>query len=139
MLFFINRLSNARSGQKATPLPPGLLVPWLTAAFFAIAIPWLTLLLVYPNTVSDASSIADHWSAIWPILIGAGLVALWLRQGPQPRETDVTAEANFVRRATNTCTSLFERAEAILCQWQVGSISLLAMTLVLTVILATGH
>jgi formate hydrogenlyase subunit 3/multisubunit Na+/H+ antiporter MnhD subunit len=136
MLFFMMRLS-ASSDQMETSISQRLLVPWLAAAFFAIAVPWL--FLVYENPLSGASSIADHWSAIWPILMGAVLVVLWIRRGRQPREIDVTAEANFIRRATNTCTSLFERADAVLCQWQAGSISLLAVTLVLALILATGH
>jgi formate hydrogenlyase subunit 3/multisubunit Na+/H+ antiporter MnhD subunit len=139
MLFFMNRLSNASPDQKEAPMHPALLVSWLAMAFFAIAIPWLSFSLVYANPLSEAFSIADLWSAIWPILIGAVLIVLWLSQARQPREIDVTSEAYSIRRVTTICSSLFERAEAILRQWQAGSISLLAVTTVLIVILATGR
>jgi formate hydrogenlyase subunit 3/multisubunit Na+/H+ antiporter MnhD subunit len=137
MLFLMKRLSNAPSDQKETEISHRLLVPWLVAAFFAITVPWL--FLVYENPPSEASSIADYWSAILPILIGAALAVLWMRQGRQPRDLNVAAEANFIRRATNSCASLFERVEVTLGQWQASSISLLVVTLALTVILATGR
>ncbi|HVJ77962.1 MAG TPA: proton-conducting transporter membrane subunit [Hyphomicrobium sp.] len=139
MLFFMKRLSDAPPDQKATQISLRLLTPWLAAAFFAIAIPWLLLLPLYARPLFEASSLADTWSTIWPILVGVALVVLWLRHGRQPREIDVTAEANFIRRVTSTCTSFFERAEVTLGQWQAGGVSLLVVTLVLTVILATGH
>jgi formate hydrogenlyase subunit 3/multisubunit Na+/H+ antiporter MnhD subunit len=41
MLFFMKRLSDAPPDQKATQISLRLLTPWLAAAFFAIAIPWL--------------------------------------------------------------------------------------------------
>ncbi|MBN9281877.1 MAG: hypothetical protein J0H37_06420, partial [Hyphomicrobium denitrificans] len=73
------------------------------------------------------------------ILIGSGLVALWLNQKRQPREIDVASAAEIFRRVMTICASTVERAEAILRQWQAGSISLLAVTTVLIVIIATGR
>ncbi len=139
MLFFVTRLGNAPHDPRGTPTASGLLVPWLATAFFAIAIPWLSLSLTDAIPISDVNSIADLWSAIWPILIGSGLVALWLNQKRQPREIDVASAADIFRRVMTICASTVERAEAILRQWQAGSISLLAVTTVLIVIIATGR
>ncbi len=139
MLFFVTRLGSAPHDPRGTPTASGLLVPWLATAFFAIAIPWLSLSLTDAIPISEVNSIADLWSAIWPILIGGGLVALWLNQKRQPREIDVASAADIIRRVMTICTSTVERAEAILRQWQAGSISLLAVTTVLIVIIATGR
>lgn len=139
MFFFIKRLGDRPADQNETPIPLRFLAPWLATACFAVVVPWFLVLLVYANPLAGASSVADQWSAIWPILIGAGLAVLWSRHGRPPRDIDVTDEANFIRCMTNTCASFLERAEAILRQWQAGSISLLIVTLVLAAILATGH
>jgi formate hydrogenlyase subunit 3/multisubunit Na+/H+ antiporter MnhD subunit len=139
MLFFMARLGSASQDRPGTPTASGLLVPWLAAAFFAIAIPWLSISLTDAIPISEVNSIADLWSAIWPMLIGGGLVALWLNQKRQPRDIDVASAADTIRRVMTICTSPVERAEAILRQWQAGSISLLAITTVLIVIIATGR
>jgi len=139
MLFFMTRLNTASSPPKEASILPGLLVSWLATAFFAIAVPWTLFASVYASPLSGAFSIANFWSAIWPILIGTALAVAWLRQERQTREIDVSAEANFIRCVTNSCTLFFERAEIVLCRWQTGSISLLLVTLALTVIIASGH
>lgn len=139
MLFFMNRLGSASHDAPGTPTASGLLVPWLATAFFAIAIPWLSLSPTDTIPTSEVNSIADLWSAIWPMLIGGGLVALWLNQKRQPRNMDVGSEADTIQRVMTICASPVERAEAILRQWQAGSISLLAVTTVLIVIIATGR
>jgi len=139
MLLFAKRLATALSDEKASSASLGLLASWLAIAALAIVVPWVLFVLAYTSLPIETFSISNYWPAIWPIVIGAALALAWLRQGYQPKEIDIRAEANFLQCVTNFGTSVFERVDRILCQWQAGSISLLIVTTLLIMVIASGH
>ena len=131
MLHFLDRLARTDGGKAAASgRTIGL---WFAVAIAAILIPWL----LYPaigGIASDALTPAKVWDGLWPLLIGAALaLALWRWGGRLPRvpegDTIVVAEAGF--HAGLGLGAPFERIDARLRQWPAGSLSLIAVILIL--------
>ena len=90
-----------------------------------------------PSQPSDLFGPWNLWDAIWPILIG-GACAIGWRYRPQKPHLP-SKEINLIASTMHTCASAFERTEAILRQWQSAGISLLAITVLLAVVVASGR
>lgn len=137
MLYFIDCLMKARPQNDGEPAPAGLTLPWLVMVFAAIVVPSALLPSAIPSQPSDLFGAWNLWDAIWPILTGGACAIGWRyrRQEPHPPSEGTRLIAN----ATRACTSAFERTEAILRQWQSAGISLLAITVLLAVVVASGR
>lgn len=83
MLRFLQLLR--RAPPAAEPPPAGLFLPFLACLAAALALPWM----LFPNltelTVAYALNPANLWGALWPVLVGAALMAGALRLARRPR------------------------------------------------------
>jgi hypothetical protein len=141
MLYFVNCLTKIVPQNRRAPTPIGLIAPWFTMIVYAIAIPWI-LFSTVAGQEFGGFTLSDLWSAVWPILIGCALAFAWWRRpldARRPPKVDLAAGWDFVRSAIGDCATLVERAEAILHRWQAAGISLLAITVLLILIIASGH
>jgi multicomponent Na+:H+ antiporter subunit A len=137
MLYFIDCLMKARPQNDGEPAPAGLMLPWLVMVFATIAVPWMLLPSAIPSQPSDLFGPWNLWDAIWPILIGGACAIGW---SYRPRKSRLPSQGiSLIVSATRACASAFERTEAILRQWQSAGISLLAITVLLAVVVASGR
>jgi multicomponent Na+:H+ antiporter subunit A len=137
MLYFIDCLMKARPQSDGVPEPAGLTLPWLVMVFVTIAVPWMLLPSAMPSQPSDLFGPWNLWDAIWPILIGGACAIGW---SYRPRKSRLPSQGiSLIVSATRACASAFERTEAILRQWQSAGISLLAITVLLAVVVASGR
>jgi multicomponent Na+:H+ antiporter subunit A len=140
-LYFINCLMKSLSQNEGEPTPIGLTLPWLVMVFAAIVVPSALLPSAMLSLSSDVLDPRNLWDAIWPILIGGALAIGWLLLPQKPHvlsKGDLGTEVDLIASATRTFVSAFERAEAILRQWQAAGISLLAITVLLAAVIASG-
>ena len=139
MLHFLTRLMRTDSGDEQATAPVSIVRLWPAIAFGAVFLPWL----FYPaiGNLTDAVTFGKVWDGLWPVIIGAALAVALRRWGANlPRipegDTVVAAEAGF--NASFALSALFENVDARLRQWPVGSLSLLAIALVLAAMVAIG-
>jgi hypothetical protein len=82
------------------------------------------------------------WAALWPILIGAALLAgLWRWRDRLPRvpDGDIVVVGEKAVRATAVWGEAIERADDYLRRWSVASLSLLMLVIIMGVaMLARG-
>jgi formate hydrogenlyase subunit 3/multisubunit Na+/H+ antiporter MnhD subunit len=141
-LHFINCLTRTQPQVTGEPTPIGLIIPWFVTVFAAIAIPCALFQSAIAGEASGIFSIGEFWAAIWPILLGGVAAVVWWSHPLKvhlPSRGDLAANLDFARRVTGTFATLFDRAEAILRQWQAAGISLLAVTVLFMLILASGR
>jgi hypothetical protein len=106
-----------------------------------MALPWL----LYPTAgghVAAALTPAALLEALWPVLIGAALApGLWLRGHRLPRvpEGDIIVAGEAAFRASYAFGAALERVDARLRQWPAAGLSLLAIAIVLTAAMLSGH
>jgi hypothetical protein len=137
MLYFIDCLMKARPQNDGEPAPAGLTLPWLVMIFAAIVVPSALLPSAIPSQPSDLFGAWNLWDAIWPILTGGACAIVWRYRRQKPHLP--SEGTRLIANATRACTSAFERTEAILRQWQSAGISLLAITVLLAVVVASGR
>ena len=137
MLYFVDCLMKAVPRNEDEPAPIGLTLPWLVVALAAIVVPWALLPSAMPGQPSNLFDPSNLWDAIWPILIGGAVAITWGYRPQKPRLP--SKEIDLIANAIDTCASAFERKEAILRHWQAAGISLLAITVLLAAVIASGR
>ena len=133
MLHFLRRLAQT---TPRGPAPAALTRPWLIMALAAFAVPWLLYPMVERERILAALAPAVLWAAAWPVLAGGVLaVGLWRWGDRLPRvpEGDVVVAGEAAMRSTAAWGEALERAEGLLRQWPVASLSLLTLVIVLSV------
>jgi hypothetical protein len=135
MLHFLRRLVQTAPRDSEAALPPaGYTWPWLIVAFAAVAVPWVLYPTAESGSALEALAPGTLWAALWPVLLGGALaVGLW-RWGhrlPRVPEGDVVVVGKAALRATVPWAEGIERADAYLRRWQVASLSLLALVIIL--------
>ena len=141
MLHFLHRLRLAVAPDPRGRAPAGLAWPWLAMAFAAVAVPWALFLTAGIGTLADALAPAALWSSLWPVLLGALLVALLRRWEIGCRMCPKAMWWCWSSAAAAGGAALgewFERADAVLRQWPVAGVSLLAITAVLGALIVGG-
>jgi formate hydrogenlyase subunit 3/multisubunit Na+/H+ antiporter MnhD subunit len=137
MVHFIDCLMKVLSQKGDEPAPIGLTLPWLVMVLAAIVVPSALWPLAIPGQPSDLFDPWNLWDAIWPILMGGAFAIGW---GYRPQKPHLPSKGiDLIANATNTCASAFERTEAILRHWQAAGISLLAITVLLAAVIASGR
>ena len=135
MLHFLRRLAQT---TPRGPAPAALTRPWLIMALAAFAVPWLLYPMVERERILAALAPAVLWAAAWPVLAGGVLaVGLWRWGDRLPRvpEGDVVVAGEAAMRSTAAWGEALERAEGLLRQWPVASLSLLTLVIVLSVVM----
>jgi len=133
MLHFLRRLAQT---TPRGPAPAALTRPWLIMALAAFAVPWLLYPMVERERILAALAPAVLWAAALPVLAGGVLaVGLWRWGDRLPRvpEGDVVVAGEAAMRSTAAWGEALERAEGLLRQWPVASLSLLTLVIVLSV------
>jgi formate hydrogenlyase subunit 3/multisubunit Na+/H+ antiporter MnhD subunit len=135
MLHFLRRLAQT---TPRGPAPAALTRPWLIMALAAFAVPWLLYPVVRREGLLAALAPAVLWAGSWPVLAGGVLaVGLWRWGNRLPRvpEGDVVVAGEAAMRSTAAWGEALERAEGLLRQWPVASLSLLTLVIVLSVVM----
>jgi hypothetical protein len=141
MVHFLLRLTRGSSQAAQAAAPAGLAVPWLTMALASLLVPWL----MYPVLGGDAGeglAPAALLEALWPVLSGTALaVGLWFWGNRLPRipEGDIVVGQEAAFRASYVFGAALERTDARLRQWPAAGLSLLAVAIVLTAAMLSGH
>jgi formate hydrogenlyase subunit 3/multisubunit Na+/H+ antiporter MnhD subunit len=141
MMHFLLRLVRGSSQDTQAVAPIGLALPWLVMALASVLVPWLLYPAVGGN-VADALTPAALKEALWPILIGAALApGLWLWGNRLPRvpEGDIVGAEEAAFRASYAFGAALERTDARLRQWPAAALSFLAIAIVLTAAMLSGH
>jgi hypothetical protein len=137
MLHFLRRLMQRTPGQPVTAASTtGYIWPWLTTALAALAVPWVLYPAATNGSLLHALAPGTLWAALWPILIGAGLLAgLWRWRDRLPRvpEGDIVVVGETAVRATAVWGEAIERADDYLRRWPVAGLSLLMLVIILGV------
>ncbi|MFN3945104.1 MAG: complex I subunit 5 family protein [Allosphingosinicella sp.] len=149
MLRFLQLLRRAAPAEG--PPPAALLLPFLGCLAAALALPWLLFPGLTELTLGYAVTPASLWGALWPILVGAALMAGALRLPRRPElriaEGDIVVplerafrlvlilmrRAERIRPPTLSMPEIphFERAERVFARWPAaGALLLLACGLV---------
>jgi formate hydrogenlyase subunit 3/multisubunit Na+/H+ antiporter MnhD subunit len=108
-------------------------LPWLGLAAASILVPWLMFPAV-GGDLAGAFSAGALWDALWPIALGAAIVAALYGTGGKlahipPGDILVAEEAAF--RAAAPVGPAFERLDWGLRQWPAAGLSLLTIALLL--------
>jgi multicomponent Na+:H+ antiporter subunit A len=133
MLHFLRRLAQI---TPPDPAPTALTRPWLIMALAAVAVPWLLYPMGERQGLLAALAPGVLWAAAWPVLAGGVLaVGLWRCGDRLPRvpEGDVVVAGEAAMRCAAAWSETLERAEGLLRQWPVASLSLLTLAIVLGV------
>ena len=136
MLHFLARLRSNAPSDAAAGVASGLIWPWLAMAFAAVAVPWGLFLAAGIGTLAEAVAPAALWAALWPVLLGVLLAALLRRFGhrlPRVPEGDVVVLAERVARASLPWGDALVRADAVLREWPIAGLALLAIVVILGV------
>ena len=141
MVHFLLRLARGSSQDAQAAAAAGLAVPWLTMALASLLVPWL----MYPVLGGDAGeglAPAALLEALWPVLSGTALaIGLWFWGNRLPRipEGDIVVGQEAAFRASYVFGAALERTDARLRQWPAAGLSLLAVAIVLTAAMLSGH
>jgi len=141
MVHFLLRLTRGSSQAAQAAAAAGLAVPWLTMALASLLVPWL----MYPVLGGDAGeglAPAALLEALWPVLSGTALaIGLWFWGNRLPRiaEGDIVVGQEAAFRASYVFGAALERTDARLRQWPAAGLSLLAVAIVLTAAMRSGH
>jgi hypothetical protein len=134
MLHFLRRLTLALAPDPQATAPLGLAWPWLAMALAAVAIPWALFLAAGIGTLTDALAPAALWAALWPMLLGLLLAVALRRFGhrlPRVPEGDIVVLGAPLARAGSVLGVMLDRADAVLQQWPVAGVALLALVAIL--------
>jgi formate hydrogenlyase subunit 3/multisubunit Na+/H+ antiporter MnhD subunit len=131
MLHFLRRLMANMAVDAGARAPAGLAWPWLTMAVASLAAPWGLFLYVPNEVVPKALAPASLWSALLPVLVGAGL-ALGLdrmaRRLPRVPEGDIgPAALAGLGQVGAASGAVLERGDAFVRQWAVAGIVLITV------------
>jgi multicomponent Na+:H+ antiporter subunit A len=141
MLHFLHRLASTAPRDPARTAPARLVVPWLAMAVSSVTVPWVFYPVAGMGALSDALAPAALWKTSWPILVGGMLaVGLWRWGHRLPRipEGDIVVAGGSVSRAATVCGAALERADSLLRQWPIASLSLLIAAILLAVAMLAG-
>jgi formate hydrogenlyase subunit 3/multisubunit Na+/H+ antiporter MnhD subunit len=142
MCHFLHRVVSVAASDRDAVAAAGLTVPWLATALAAIAVPWVFYPMVSGSGWSDVFAPSALWAALWPVAVGA-ILAVALRRAephlPQVPEGDLVVLGPVITRAAGHGGNTLERAEALLRQWPLASVSLLALLILLTGMLLAGR
>jgi formate hydrogenlyase subunit 3/multisubunit Na+/H+ antiporter MnhD subunit len=127
---------------RAVPsAPPGraLSWPWLLVAAASVLVPWV----FYPSTMGGSMayvlSVSSLWSSLWPVLAGGGLGLALRRWGGdvvRVRDRDIVVPVSAgVDRVLIGVAVAIERLDAVLREWPVAMLSLIATAAILAVLM----
>jgi formate hydrogenlyase subunit 3/multisubunit Na+/H+ antiporter MnhD subunit len=141
MLHFVHRLRSRAASEPEATAPVGLIAPWLTLAFAAVALPWALFVTTGIGALADVLAPAALWKALWPVLLGVALsfgLRRWEDRLPRVPEGDLVALVERLGRGRLPFGDAMERAEAVLRRWPVAGLSLLALLAILGAAIAGG-
>ena len=141
MLHFLHRLVLTAGRDPDKPAAARLVAPWLAMAVASIMVPWIMYPFAGIGSLSDALAPAALWKVLWPVLLG-GVLAVGLRRWghrlPRIPEGDVVVASGVVARAAAACGAALERADSLLRQWAIASLSLLMVAILLAMAMLAG-
>jgi formate hydrogenlyase subunit 3/multisubunit Na+/H+ antiporter MnhD subunit len=130
MLHFLRRVATVAAAQPEARAGAGLRWPWLLMALAAIAVPWALYLGLPLGSVDDLLAPKALWAGTWPVIVGAALAALLARTGdrlPRIAPGDVAAVIGPALRGAGRAGAWMQRADAIVREWTVAGVALLAV------------
>ena len=134
MLHFLHRLAASAAPDPAATAPWGIALPWMLMFVAALVVPWMLHSATGIGAWSDALQPGILWAALWPLLIGAGLVLglwRWGRYLPPVPEGDIVVVGQPAMHVIVRWGDALERVEGVLRQWPVAGLSLLTLILIL--------
>lgn len=134
MLHFLRRVAKTSAAERGAIARAGLTIPWLITAFVSIVVPWALYVMLPIGPVSSAFEPGALWKSLWPVLIGAALVVVLARRDSWLSRLPAGDVAVFIEDATRQAVAVapsFVRADAVLRQWTVATLLLLASALCL--------
>lgn len=132
MIHFLRQLSMATAADPKARAPAAISGAWLAMAIASLVVPWALYMSIPLDTLSKAIAPGALWSALWPVLIGAGLAIVLDRIGarlPRVPEGDVAAAMIPLEEAGIAAGRMFERVDAFARRWSVSVIALLLVSL----------
>jgi formate hydrogenlyase subunit 3/multisubunit Na+/H+ antiporter MnhD subunit len=139
MTHFLFRVAALPAPVTPPSLPSGLRWPWLFVAATSVVVPWALYLTVLGGSIGYALSAASLAASLWPVLLGVALALALQRWGSRlPRAPDgeiVVLVAARVERVVGGTAAYLERLDALLRQWPVAVLSLLAVVVILAALM----
>ncbi len=130
MLHFLRRaMANAATPADARA-GAGLRWPWWFTAVAAIVVPWSLYLGLSLGTLEELVTPKAVWSGVWPAVVGALLAASLARveaRLPRIPPGDVAVVIDVAARGAARAGAAIERADAVLREWAIAGIALLAV------------
>ena len=130
MLHFLRRVMANASTQPDARAAAGLRWPWWTTAIAAIVVPWSLYLGLSLGTFDELVAPKALWSGLWPAAVGALLAVLLARAEarlPRIPPGDVAVAIDAAARGAARVGAAIERADAVLREWAIAGIGLLAL------------
>ena len=142
MLHFLHRLAASAAPNSAAAAPWGIALPWMLVFVAALVVPWILYLATGIGTRSDALQPGVLRTALWPLLISAGLALglwRWGRYLPRVPEGDIVVVGQPAMRVIVRWEDALVQVEGGLRQWPVASLSLLMLILILGGVMFGGR
>jgi formate hydrogenlyase subunit 3/multisubunit Na+/H+ antiporter MnhD subunit len=130
MLHFLRRAMANAAPQPDARAAAGLRWPWWITASAAIVVPWALYLGLSLGTLDELVAPKALWSGVWPAAIGALLAVLLARceaRLPRIPPGDVAVVIDVAARGAARAGAAIERADAVLREWAIAGIALLAV------------
>ena len=135
MLHFLRRLMQSTPRQPVTAVSTiGNIWPWLIIASASLAVPWALYPSATNGSLLHALAPGTLWAALWPVLIGAVLLAVlwrWRDRLPRVPEGDIVVVGETAVRAAAVWGEAIERVDGYLRRWRVASLSLVMLVIIL--------
>jgi len=142
MLHFLRRVATTSSPEPDAVASHGIAIPWLAMAFASMVVPWALYVLVPIGTASAAFELKALWESLWPVLIGAALLAaLAWRDSRLPRipAGDVVAIIDRATRQAINRAPAAVHADGVLRRWPIAALLLIGSALCLGVAMTLGR
>lgn len=141
MLHFLRRLAALPPPESPRPAPAGLVWPWAVAGVAAVVMPWALYGVMPGGQPGEALTAKILWSALWPVLVGAGLALALFRWGrvlPAVPEGDVICYGERAAHEVVLWSARADAADTRLRRWPVAGAAALALALALAVLMLAG-
>jgi hypothetical protein len=142
MLHFLARLTATLGREPAPASVKGKLLPWLGIAVCAVALPWAIYPWIGVGAVGDLFSSASFWAALWPVLVGGGLMLVLARFRDRVPEVPPGDIIVIGERAAPAVSALIAKTDGLdekLRRWPVAGFLLVALTLTLIGLMIGVH
>lgn len=132
MLHFVRCLGTLATANFNARAPAPLTGAWLAMVLASLLVPWVVYLYLPVGTLPEALAPAALWSALWPVLAGAGLAVAWSRWSkaiPSVPAGDVGGLLHGLQRACMATGRVAVCMDAFVRRWPVSCVALLLAAL----------